>query len=91
MKRRRNRKITSTTSTIVPSIVSDTSRSASRTETERSLTSETRTDCGSCDWNFGIAAFTASTTCTVLASGWRRTAREMARSPFKLAKVLTVS
>ena len=37
-KRRRNRKITSTTSTMVPSSVSFTSCSASRIETERSLT-----------------------------------------------------
>ncbi len=91
MKRRRNRKITSTTSTIVPNIVSVTSCSAARTETERSLTSDTRTECGSCERNPGSAARTASTTFTVLASGCRNTASEIERSPLKLAKVLTDS
>jgi hypothetical protein len=46
-KRRRNRKITSTTSAMVPSMVSVTSCSASRTATERSLTGVSRTESGS--------------------------------------------
>ena len=90
-KRRRNRKITSTTSAIVPSMVSVTSCSAARTETERSLTIEIRTDCGSWAWKPGIAARTASTTLTVLAAGWRRTASEIAVSPLKVAAVFTDS
>ena len=47
-KRRRKRKITSTTSAMVPSIVKVTSCSESRTEIERSLTNVKVTDCGNC-------------------------------------------
>ena len=90
-KRRRNRKITSTTSAMVPSMVSVTSCSASRIDLERSLTGVIFTEAGSCDWNPGNAASTESTTFTVLASGWRRMASVMELSPLKLAEVLTVS
>ena len=70
-KRRRNKKITSTTSTMVPMSVSETSCSASRTETERSLMGVMPTDWGICACMAGMAARTASTTRTVLAPGWR--------------------
>ncbi len=83
--------MTRTTRTIVPSIVSVTSCSAARTETERSLTALMRTDCGSCDWKPASFARTESTTLTVLASGWRSTASEIEVSPLKEAAVLTVS
>ena len=90
-KRRRNRKITSTTSTIVPSMVSVTSCRASRIDTERSLPIEIRTDCGSCSRNSGSLARIESTTLTVFASGWRRIPSEIEVSPLKVALVLTVS
>ncbi len=50
-----------------------------------------RTEAGSCERKPGMAAFTASTTRTVLASGWRSTARVIEVSPLRLACVLTVS
>ena len=90
-KRRRNRKITSTTRAMVPSSVKLTSCNASRTETERSLTGVRLTDCGIWLTSAGRAARTASTTRTVLAPGWRCTARVMEFSPFSVAQVLTVS
>jgi hypothetical protein len=90
-KRRRNRKITSTTSTMVPNMVSVTSCSASRIDTERSFSVVMRTDCGSCARKPGSAARTESTTLTVFASVWRRTARLIEVSPLTLAEVFTVS
>ena len=50
-----------------------------------------RIDCGSWVRNSGSLALTASTTRTVLASGWRSTATVMVASPLKVAKVLEVS
>ena len=76
---------------MVPSIVSVTSCSASRTDTERSLLIVICTDCGSCARKPGSAALTASTTATVLASGWRRMDSVIEVSPLKVAEVLTCS
>ena len=90
-KRRRNRKITSTTSAIVSSIVSVTSCKASRTDFARSLVTVICTDAGSWARKPGIAARTASTTATVLASGWRRIDSVIEVSPLKLAEDLTSS
>ncbi|MNK57936.1 hypothetical protein D3C87_770020 [compost metagenome] len=87
----RNRKITSTTSAMVPSSVSCTSCTASRIEIERSLTIWISTDCGSSALKRGMSARTASTTCTVLALGWRCTASEIESCPLKLLAVLTDS
>ena len=83
--------MTRTTRTMVPSMVSVTSCKASRIDTERSLTALMRTEAGSCDWKPGSAAFTESTTFTVLASLWRSTARVIELSPLKVAAVFTVS
>ena len=90
-KRRRNKKITSTTSAIVPISVSVTSCSAARTEMDRSLTGVSDTDCGIWLCSTGNRARTASTTCTVLAPGWRNTAMVMEFSPLSVAQLLSVS
>ena len=54
---------------------------ASRIDTERSLTTLMLIDCGSCARNSGSSLRTASTTCTVLAFGWRCTDSRIERSP----------
>ena len=69
--RRKNRKITRTTNTMVPARVKETSCRASRTETERSLIGVICTDCGIWACKSGMAARTVSTRRTVLAPGWR--------------------
>ena len=69
--RRRNRKITMMTSTIVSSRVSCTSCTASRMEIERSLRTCSVVARGSCSSKLGSSALTRLTTSTVLASGWR--------------------
>jgi len=84
-KRRKNRKITSTTSAMVPISVRVTSCNASRTDKERSLTGVMLTDCGNCSLIFESASLTASTTRTVLAPGCRKIASVIEASPFKLA------
>ena len=86
-KRRRNKKITSTTKATVPAMVSETSCSASRTEMERSLIGFITTEPGICDCKLGKAARMVSTTLTVLAPGCRCTAIVMAFSPLKVAQV----
>jgi len=58
-----------------------TSWIASRIDIERSLTIEILIDCGSWAWNSGSSLRTESTTCTVLALGWRCTDSRMERSP----------
>src|SRR3569833_1882380 len=90
-KRLRNRKITSTTSTMVRASVNFTSWIASRIEIERSLSTLTSIDAGICDLNCGSVALTASTTATVLALGWRCTPRMMDGSPLALLPLLTDS
>ena len=70
-KRRKNRKITRTTSAIVPISVSVTSCRASRTDAERSLMGVIDTEAGICACNSGSLARMVSTTFTVLAPGWR--------------------
>ena len=90
-KRRRNRKITSTTRAMVPMSVSVTSCSASRTDRERSFTGVIFTEAGIWLCRSGKAARIESTTRTVLAPGWRCTARVMEGSPFRVAQLLRVS
>ncbi len=91
MKRRRNRKITSTTKATVAAIVSVTSCSASRTDIDLSLTGVSTIDLGSCSRSAGRPARTRSTTATVLAPGWRSTASVIEFSPLNVAQVLSVS
>ena len=76
---------------MVPSRVSVTSCSASRTEIERSLTGVSCTLCGSWACRLGSSARTASTTRTVFAPGWRLTAKVMLFSPFSVAQVFSDS
>ncbi len=89
--RRRNRKITSTTSTTVSASVMLTSCSAARIDAERSLNEVMLTDAGICACSRGNVALTRSTTLTVLASGWRSTASVIDGSPLKVDAVFTVS
>ncbi|MNL19045.1 hypothetical protein D3C87_1402250 [compost metagenome] len=89
--RRRNRKITSTTSATVSASVNCTSWIDSRMERERSFTTFTLTEPGICWIRRGRAALMASTTATVLASGWRSTASTMERSLLSQLPVLRVS
>ena len=77
--RRRNRKITSTTSTIASVSVNLTSRTDLRIGSERSRKVDSVMPLGTDAWNVGISALIESTTCTVLAPGWRMTARKIAR------------
>ena len=90
-KRRKNKKITNTTNMMVPIRVRLTSSKAWRIDTERSFTGVSDTDSGICVFNSGRAWFTASTTLTVLAPGWRWIARVMEFSPFSVAQVLMTS
>ena len=64
---------------------------ASRIDTDRSLTTLMRTDCGNCSLKPGSLALIASTTATVLASGWRWIASVIEVSPLKLAELFKVS
>ncbi len=86
-KRRKNRKITRTTSAIVPARVKVTSCRASRTDAERSLMGVIDTEAGICDCNSGSFARMVSTTFTVLAPGWRWMAIVIDVSPLKVAQV----
>ncbi len=71
--RRRNRRITITTSPTVSRMVRLTSWIELRIDTERSLSVRTDTELGNCACNRGSVARMVSITATVLASGWRRT------------------
>ena len=90
-KRRKNKKITSTTRMMVPISVSVTSCKASRTDKERSFTGVIFTEAGIWVCRAGNAARMESTTCTVLAPGWRCTARVIEGSPFRVAQLRSVS
>src|SRR5262249_23654286 len=68
---RRNRNITSTTSTTLNSSVNCTSAIAARIVTVRSLTTEILSADGNEARSFGSSAWIASTTSIVFAPGWR--------------------
>ncbi len=78
---RRKMKITSTTSTAVSASVNCTSLTELRIETERSSNTSRWTEAGSCASNTGSSLLIASTSSTVLASGWRWTASMTAFLP----------
>ena len=73
--------MTRMTRPMVSSSVNLTSATAARIATELSFISDTFTPAGSWAVMAGSAALMASTTSTVLASGWRWTASVMARVP----------
>ena len=77
---RRKRKITSTTSTKAISIVTFTSFTDSRIDSERSNRTRSLTDGGSSFPRTGRSAFTSSATWTVFVPGWRWIASTIARS-----------
>ena len=79
--RRRNRKMTSATRPMVMARVSCTSLIAATIEAERSLSTLSVAVGPRSVVNFGSIAFTESTTLTVLASGWRKTASTSAGLP----------
>ena len=79
--RRTKMKMTRITSPMVSASVNSTSLTAARMELARSLRVSSDAAAGNSPWNDGSIALTASTTATVLASGWRCTARMMAREP----------
>ena len=83
--RRRNRKITSTTSAIASSSVNFTSRTECRIDAERSRNTDSVMPFGTDAWKVGSSALIESTTCTVLAPGWRWMARNNARCWLKYA------
>jgi len=87
----RKMKITITTSATVSISVRLTSCTASRIDSERSLSGAMRTEPGSCASSFGSAARMASTTATVLPSAWRNTASTMERSPLTQLPVFRFS
>ena len=62
-----------------------------RIETERSISTCMRIDGGIDAWYCGKRARTASTTATVLASGWRWIASTMARSLLNQLAILSFS
>ncbi|MNN60876.1 hypothetical protein D3C81_1760840 [compost metagenome] len=64
---------------------------ASRIETERSFKTCTLIDAGIWSLNCGKVSFTASTTATVFAFGWRCTANTMDGSPFTQLPLLVDS
>ncbi len=90
-RRRRNIRITSITRAMVSSSVVVTSWIESRIDNERSLSTWIRTEEGSSALMRGMAWRTASTTATVLASGWRSTCRLILRSPLTQLPVLMFS
>ena len=83
---RRKARITRITSTAVRIRVICTSCTDSRIDTERSLKTLSLMVGGSRRWNSGIAAWMASVTATVLASGWRFTDRMIERVPLYSAR-----
>ena len=89
--RRRNRKMTSTTSATVTPSVNCTSFTESRIDTERSKRTSSCTDAGICARNEGSSAFTASTTATVFVPGWRWMASVIPRSPLNQLAILSFS
>ena len=78
---RRNRKITSTTSSSVMSRVVCTSPTECRIDTERSLSVSICTEPGNWGLSFSTMACTRSATRTVFVPGWRWIASTIARLP----------
>ncbi len=88
---RRNRKMTSTTSTTVKISVSWMSWIDSRIDCERSSRICRFSAAGSCAWICGSSRLMASTVSTVLAPGWRLMAIEMLRAPLNQLACLSFS
>jgi len=88
---RRKRKITSTTRKSVSSSVNFTSFTDARIDCDRSNSSCSESEAGSCCWMTGSSFFTAATTPTVFVPGCFWTASTTERSSMYQAAVLSFS